>query len=404
MIGLGPSLVALHNAITIHRSRLWKINRDDNKDLNPSIGVSEHPSFGSKELRFTDWVRPIWYEGQQYAPSAGEQDGGAEGSNVRAETGLTETTSSLTGIVSSSTIRNEDLVAGRYRGARITEYVVDPFFPFLGTLRPAVWFCRGTRWNGEQWEFDIQGLSTKLLIQRGNIVTRTCRHELFAGICGQGLTRSEWQVQAQVSTGLTPTTQEFEATLVYDGPNPDNAEVIAVTVGNPTTIEFAAAHNFTPHQPIKINGIIGSGTMPGLMNALHPRDTWEIANSTTINVGVATTGGYTSGGEARNQIELDWLRAGRVVFDTNAANADVEVVIRSNSQSTTFDATPSTMTVQLLEPLPISPVFGDVMTLEAGCLLRKNQDCEAKFRNTINFGGQDETVGTDRFLDTPEAS
>lgn len=56
----------------------------------------------------------------------------------------------------------------------------------------------------------------------------------------------------------------------------------------------------------------------------------------------------------------------------------------------------------LWQPLPAMPVIGDAYTVVAGCD-KQFTTCQAKFANSVNFGGFPHIPGADRLLQTPDA-
>lgn len=57
----------------------------------------------------------------------------------------------------------------------------------------------------------------------------------------------------------------------------------------------------------------------------------------------------------------------------------------------------------LWDVLPHELEVGDTYTITPGCLKRRDEDCNAKFDNVINFGGFPDVPGEDAFRQTPNA-
>lgn len=136
---------------------LWKIERTD-----------------GTMFRFTSHDRKITVGMETWNPV-----GGFNSSARRKEAGLKEQSSEFLGVISSSAITTDDLRAGRYRDAKITEQVVDWRYPWAGFFQTNVYFVDEVRWNGELWEADVVGLTSKLEHQVGDIFTRNCSYQLY---------------------------------------------------------------------------------------------------------------------------------------------------------------------------------------------------------------------------------
>lgn len=87
------------------------------------------------------------------------------------------------GAISSASITEEDLRAGRYRNARVTEYLVDWLYPWVGPLATSVYFIAETSYTREEWRASLLGLSHRLRHPTGDVYTKTCRADLGDDDC-----------------------------------------------------------------------------------------------------------------------------------------------------------------------------------------------------------------------------
>lgn len=146
-------------------SKLWRIDRTDNQ-----------------QLFFTDADHSIEFENQVYDPTDG-----FTGSNARREGGFKEANEDIRGIISSSRITTSDILAGRYREAKITESLVNRRFPFAGAIVTSLWWITNIRYTGEEYTFEISGLSRWMRAKLGFIFDRTCQYDLGDSNCGVAL-------------------------------------------------------------------------------------------------------------------------------------------------------------------------------------------------------------------------
>jgi len=78
------------------------------------------------------------------------------------------------GVLSSDLITPEDLLAGRYREADVTEFMVDWRYPHAGVFRTHQYIIEDTQHDGREWKGSVVGLSSRLRHKKGRKLTRTC--------------------------------------------------------------------------------------------------------------------------------------------------------------------------------------------------------------------------------------
>ncbi|MBX3380100.1 MAG: DUF2163 domain-containing protein [Phycisphaeraceae bacterium] len=163
MIPLTATLRDPLNASVHELARCWTIERTD-----------------GYVLRFTDHNSPlILADGNTYSPA-----GGLSASAQQRLAGLQDRNQELRGVVSDK-ITEEDLRAGRYRGAKVTEQVVDWRYPFKGAISLLVFWVSETTRTGETWTAQIDGLVARLKQPVGRVYSRTtCYKRLGSTECG----------------------------------------------------------------------------------------------------------------------------------------------------------------------------------------------------------------------------
>jgi len=100
--------------------------------------------------------------------------------SVRKESGLEDQGRDVHAIISSSAITANDLRAGLFRNAEITEYVVDWRFPFFGPLQTNVYWIQQTEWDGDELTAEIAGSEARLRNEAGNSYGLECKWDLGA--------------------------------------------------------------------------------------------------------------------------------------------------------------------------------------------------------------------------------
>jgi uncharacterized phage protein (TIGR02218 family) len=112
---------------------------------------------------------------QTYTPVAG-----VEASAKRRELGLKESNLDVRGIISSSAITSEDLRAGKYRNAKIDEFMVDHKYPFAGAIIHNVYHVEDVTDDGNMWTATVAGTASRLKQKTGELYSRDCPFTVFA--------------------------------------------------------------------------------------------------------------------------------------------------------------------------------------------------------------------------------
>jgi len=137
----------------VHRFALcWKIERTD--------GVT---------LYLTNHNTKLTIDGNVYTPvgspsaSAREVRDGTAGNNFTVKS-----------YIESTAITHEDLLAGRYRDAVVTEFMVDWKYPWMGKFRNTVNRVLETIFSGEVWEAQVEDLKSRMKQKVGRVYARNC--------------------------------------------------------------------------------------------------------------------------------------------------------------------------------------------------------------------------------------
>lgn len=162
MITLPANLAALLQAENAFRyATLWKIARTD-----------------GTTLYFTDHSEDILFEANTYTPAFGLDPSAQQKSE-----GLKFHNRDYRGAVDSTAITFDDLRAGRYREAEITEYTVDWMFPWGGAFVTNTYWIINTLASPQVWNAEVMGIARRLKTKRGRRYTKNCDNDLGDSLC-----------------------------------------------------------------------------------------------------------------------------------------------------------------------------------------------------------------------------
>lgn len=121
----------------------------------------------------------------------------------------------------------------------------------------------------------------------------------------------------------------------------------------------------------------------------------------TVDLGPFTVTGTLSAVTSRQVFRdaarteaLDWFSEGVFTW-TGGANAGLQQKVKTYAADGTF-----TLALPMLSTVAI----GDTYSVHAGCMKRVDEDCDTKFSNVLNFGGEPHRPGIDELTASPEVS
>ena len=153
-------------ADTHYRSVLWRISRTD--------GVQFRFTSHDTELTFDDST------GDQLFSPVGAFDGSAH----RREAGVRDQNLQASGPLVSGAVEVNDLVAGLFREAEVSFWLVDWRMPWVGALNSAKFWVGNVEMTGERWEPELVGLTSWLSHKVGRRFGRLCSADLGDARCG----------------------------------------------------------------------------------------------------------------------------------------------------------------------------------------------------------------------------
>lgn len=134
--------------------------------------------------RFTSHPDPIEYLGATYKPAAGYA---ASARSKRWKLGLDD--AELSGAIdpeaaiSSADITHEELIAGEFRNAAVTERIIDPRYPWMDPFIVAAYFVGDVKADHEFFGVALHARPRALEMQRGRQAIRGCHYKFGDSRC-----------------------------------------------------------------------------------------------------------------------------------------------------------------------------------------------------------------------------
>jgi len=175
-----PAVQVLLEGKSLFYAVLWKIERVD--------GTLFYFTDHDEQIEFTD--------GETYLPA-----GGFNATARQIQANFNAENMDVTGVITDDAITENDLKAGFYNDAKITETIIDWRYPWLGAIIYRYYWIVDTTYTGEIWTAKMEGLTRWLTVKTGDIYTRTCRNDLGVVYCTKTPTSENGTVYDVSSTG-----------------------------------------------------------------------------------------------------------------------------------------------------------------------------------------------------------
>lgn len=209
--------ISLTNRSTHRLATCWKIVRTDGKPYtftdHDQILLFPEPGDATR-------TNIVW-----------EPTGGFDVSAHRQETGLRAENVEFAGAITSAKISDKDLYAGKFRNAKVNEYMVDWRYPWMGSLKQATYWIGETTFTGNVWEVEVLGLNQFLQNPLGPFYTRNCRHILGLGGCAtvRGTARGKG---VDLTTGVASLTGDAYTLTNVNVDTVTSREVFTIQIGD----------------------------------------------------------------------------------------------------------------------------------------------------------------------------
>ncbi len=167
-------------------------------------------------FRFTDHATPITFNANVFTPTRG-----IDASARERQAGVQVHNLEILGILESNTITHDDVRAGLYDNAKITEYWLDWRYPWAGAVITNVYWITALKYTSEGWEATLESVMRRLQRKRGSSYARSCRYELGDSQCTVTLaTFTEVGTVTDVSSGSL----DNRKTFIVTGPSASAGE------------------------------------------------------------------------------------------------------------------------------------------------------------------------------------
>lgn len=301
--------------------------------------------------RFTSHSEPLTMDtGAVYAPD----QGGADVTAVRHESGLQAATFDLEGALTANGIARADIAAGRFDYATVYLFRTDWEQPVEDEEPLGKGFWGQAELVDHRYTTEFRSLATLLEQRVGRVVTPLCSAELGDGRCRVRLEPPAWQATT--------------AYAVRPAKDAAAGDVVKPTVQNGAHFQCVVAGTSGAAEPAW-DTTIGNQTVDGTV-------TWEAIVALTLR---GTVQSVTSTRELTVDLTAqpdDWWAAGKMTIVTGA-NAGIAREVETYSAGA--------FTLWQAFPFAIAP--GETVEVHAGCRKRLAEDCVAKFDNGHNHQG-----------------
>lgn len=157
-------------------------------------------------LRFTSWPFSLTVAGELFEP----QDT-VNAAALGAKEGVSLQETEVTGVLSSDRITEEDLYAGRFRGALVYQFRVDPTDLDAGILTPISFIIGEVEYDYELWRAELQSSLYVLDRAIGGIVSKQCSAVFGGPRCRRDL--GDVTYTDVLTAAVTDPRKEFRAQL-----------------------------------------------------------------------------------------------------------------------------------------------------------------------------------------------
>jgi len=169
---------------SLRLASLWRITRRD-----------------GQVFRFAVHDRPLPFREEDFATYTYTPVQGIDPSSLEMPNGLEDLNLEVDG-VTGTTITSDDLRAGLFRNAAVSEFVVNWRFPWAGAIVTTAYTMESLRFNGEDWKADMSGVGKRLTQRVGRRHSRRCDADLGDGRCAAPL--GPFTFAAELAQSVSP--------------------------------------------------------------------------------------------------------------------------------------------------------------------------------------------------------
>lgn len=326
---------------------------------------------------FTDHDRDLVIDSLTYAASTGYNPSAVQSGSALAVDNL-----ELGGILSSPSITEEDLLAGRWDRAEVEIFYVNWADLTQGVLYVRVGHLGEVVVERGMFRAELRGLTQAYTNVLCEIASPSCRATLGDSRCTVNL--APFTVTGTITAVNPDGVTIYDASRTEPGPT-GGVPIIDVSNANPGVVTTGTPHGLVAGQAVLLSGIVGPDRLNTVTVVRNPDvDTFELPIDTSDT---GTYPAYSSGGEVvplgGNSGYFDF---GVITFDSGA-NAGLSMEVKAYA--------PGQIILQL--PMPYDVAIGDGYTLVAGCD-KSMATCRDRFSNLLNFRGEPYLPGIDKMV------
>jgi uncharacterized phage protein (TIGR02218 family) len=165
----------------------------------------------NRVYRFTDASEPLTFpDGEVF-----QAMDGMSGSAQQRKDSLKGINRDLRGLISDSSVTDEDLNRGIFLDAYITEYLVDTRLAGIGPINVTQYWIRAMEFDGSVWNVEVDGTTSQFDQPVGDYWGKACRVEVFSQGSGKcNLSEALFRNSVLVSLVVNDRS-EFEANSVH---------------------------------------------------------------------------------------------------------------------------------------------------------------------------------------------
>ena len=327
-------------------------------------------------MGFTDHPRDLTVnmgtgEGNETFTGTGGFNSSAHGSDV----GLRDDNLDMLGVIDDVRITDEDLIGGKYEGAKFWIFDVNYTSPTDGVIRIDYGEVGDVEINDQTWIAKLRSIPSLLNQTIGDKFGRYCRATLGDSDCGVILNPDDWAASTAYAVGDVVKATSYDArryicTTAGTSNDTEGEPTWDTTIGNTTT---------------ETDGVV-----------------WETFEAWTKEGSPTTVTSNQVFTDSSRTESANWFRMGVVTWVTGN-NAGLAEQVKENNGSGQ---------ITLLHPMPFDVQTSDTYTITTGCnhLLKLSSDewgtaytgdCRAKFDNVVNFFAEPDIPGSDEVLKGP---
>ncbi|MEK9722233.1 MAG: DUF2163 domain-containing protein, partial [Rhodospirillaceae bacterium] len=355
----------------------------------------------SVALYFTNNNSPLTFRGSEYTPV-----GGMDRAETTSVSGIEIAQLRVTGVVSSAGVTVDDLLAHAWDDAVVTEYEVNPRFPFMAPYSTNIWTLKEATFDGEAFSAVMVGTTAFLESSRTWSHTRTCPYVTFRNDIARGhacgLFRADWET-ADVEVE-TVNDDRLEVTVIMgtnSGELPWNSDTDYYLLGEAT---WSRGDNTGYVSIVKtvsedsgdtsVTDIAADSTGTGTSIFTRASGSW-ITDGFLAGQFV-TSAGFTTAAN-NGTWEIDTVGT----LNLTVVDANDDIVTEATDVSHTVENRIYTLTFQLQTPFAIAA--SDAVSITPGDD-HTRATCNDRFSNLANFGGSGLEPGSDITLAPPKGS